>query len=156
MAAIQDALVADGNATAEGAANVSDLPASTWREIEKASAYLPIDRPVGRYIGLGTLKTILKKSKRTTPQNALIHALFDETLERGGEALGGWTREDLKEWALGEYWGWDEQKALGRTRLKPKKRSSRMTKGEATDFVEWYVRTMAGLGIVLELPGDLK
>lgn len=135
-------------------ATVSDLPASTWREIEKASAYLPIDRPVGRYIGLGTLKTILKKARRTTDQNALIHALFDDTIKLGGEALGGWTREDVKEWALGEYWGWDEHKAFGRTRLKPKRRSSRLTKQEMSDFIEWYVRTMAGHGIVLQLPGE--
>lgn len=133
---------------------MTDLTASQWREIENASVPIP-GQSVGRYIKLGTLKTILKKSRRSTDQNALIHVLFDETIERGGEALGGWDTKDLKEWALGEYWGWDECKAFGRTRLKPKKRSSRMTKSEATDFIEWYVRTMAGHGIVLQLPGDI-
>jgi hypothetical protein len=134
---------------------MTDLPRSTWSEIEKQSIYLPGQTSVGRYIGLGRLKTILRKSCRSLDQNALIHALFDDTIKLGGEALGGWTRDDIKEWALGEYWGWDECKAFGRTRLKPKKRSSRMTKQEATDFIEWYVRTMAGHGIVLSLPGDL-
>lgn len=133
---------------------MSDLPASTWRAIEKASVYLPQQSSLGRYVGLGTLRTILKKSKRTNDQNALIHALFDDTINLGGEALGGWTREDVKEWALGEYWGWEEHKAFGRTRLKPKRRSSRLTKQEMSDFIEWYVRTMAGHGIVLSLPGD--
>lgn len=133
---------------------MTDLSASTWREIEKAAIYLPGESSVGRYIGVGTLKTILKKSRRSLDQNSLIHALFDETIKLGGEALGGWTRDDIKEWALGEYWGWDQCTAFGRTRLKPKKRSSRMTKQEATDFIEWYVRTMAGHGIVLHLPGE--
>jgi hypothetical protein len=133
---------------------VTDLPQSTWTAIEKASIYLPGDRATGRYIGLGKLKTIIRKSRRSRGQNALIHALFDETIRRGGEALGGWTRDDIKEWALGEYGGWDEHKAFGRTRLKPKRRSSRMTKTECTDFIEWYVRTMAEHGIVLNLPGE--
>jgi hypothetical protein len=133
---------------------MTDLAPSVWREIEKSSLYLPQQSSVGRFIGLGTLRTILKRSKRTNDQNALVHALFDDTIRLGGESLGGWTREDIKEWALGEYWGWDKYEAFGRVRLKPKKRSSRMTKLEMSDFIEWYVRTMAGHGIVLQLPGE--
>lgn len=133
---------------------MTDLTSAQWREIEKQSIYLPGQNSVGRFIGVGTLKTILKRARRSLDQNALIHALFDDTIKLGGEALGGWTRDDLKEWALGEYWGWDKCEAFGRTRLKPKRRSSRMTKQEMSDFIEWYVRTMAGHGIVLELPGE--
>ena len=129
---------------------MTELPASVWREIEQNAAM----HDGHKQIALGVLRTILKKSKRTLDQNSLIHALFDDTIKLGGEALGGWSREDVKEWALGEYWGWDEYKAFGRTRLKPKRRSSRLTKQEMSDFIEWYVRTMAGHGIVLELPGE--
>jgi hypothetical protein len=125
---------------------MTDLSPAVWREIEEAS--------VRGSVRLGELRTILKKSKRTNDQNALIHALFDETIKLGGEALGGWTREDIKEWALGEYWGWDKLTAFGRARLKPKKRSSRMTKSEMSNFIEWYVSTMAGHGIVLESRGE--
>ena len=67
---------------------------------------------------------------------------------------GGWTKDDLHEWALGEHFGWDEHKAFGRTRLKPKRRSSTLTKQEFTDFLDWFVRRMAEFGIVLELPGE--
>lgn len=123
-----------------------------WQEIERLSIRFPAR--TDRFISIGALRTILKKSRRSNDQNALIHALFDDTIKRGGEALRGWTAEDVKEWALGEYWGWDEFKALGRTRLKPKRRSSSMTKAEASDFTEWYVAKMAGFGILLELPGD--
>lgn len=133
---------------------MTDLPASTWREIEKASVYLPGQQTVGRFVGLGTLRTILKKSRRSTTQNALLWALYDDVLKLGGESLGGWTKDDLHEWALGEYFGWTEHKAFGRTRLKPKRRSSRLTKAEFADFVEWFVQKMAEHSIVLELPGE--
>lgn len=133
---------------------MSDLPSSTWREIEKASVYLPEQEALGRYVGLGTLKTILKKSRRTNDQNALLWALYDDVLKQGGETLGGWTRDDLHEYCLGEYHGWEKHEAFGRTRMKPKKRSSRLTKLEFSDFVEFIVRRMAEHGIVLDLPGE--
>jgi ribosomal protein S1 len=38
--------------------------------------------------------------------------------------------------------------------LKPKKRSSRLTKQEFGDFVDFVVRKFAENGIVLELPGE--
>lgn len=133
---------------------MTDLPASTWRELEKASIYLPGQTSVGRYIGLGTLKNILRKSRRSNDQNALLWALYDDVLKQGGEALGGWSRDDLHEYCLGEHFGWDEHKAFGRTRLKPKRRSSRLTKMEFSEFVEFIVRRMAEHGIVLQLPGE--
>jgi hypothetical protein len=140
---------------------MSDLPASTWREIEKASIYLPAQNSqngqnVGRYIGVGTLKTILRKSRRTNDQNALLWSLYEDILRKGGEALGGWTKDDLHEYVLGEFWGWDKHEAFGRARLKPKKRSSRLTKLEFSDLLEFIVRRMAEHGIVLQLPGDLR
>lgn len=133
---------------------MSDLPQSTWREIEKQSIYLPGQTSVGRYIGLGALKTIIKKARRTNDQNALLWALYDDALKQGGEALGGWNREDIHEFMLGEYWGWDKCTAFGRTRLKPKRRSSRLTKAEFSDFVEFVVQRFAEHGIVLELPEE--
>ena len=125
---------------------MTDLSPAVWRDIEQAA--------VNGSIRLGVLRTIIKKQRRTLDQNSLIHVLFDETIEKGGETLGGWSAADLKEWSLGEYWGWDKFEAFGRVRLRPKKRSSRMTKQEASDFIEWYVQKMAENGIVLDLPGD--
>jgi hypothetical protein len=135
---------------------MSDHPrnftAAQWREIEAASRSIP--GSPGRYIALAEIRNILARSRRTLDQNALLHVLFDETISKGGETLGGWTRDDIKEWALGEYWGWEERKAFGRTRLKPRRRSSSLSKTEMVDFIEWYVAQMATHGIVLELPGD--
>lgn len=133
---------------------MTTLTASQWRDIEKASAYLPIENPVGRYIGLGTLKNILKKSRRTNDQNALLWALYSDALKQGGELLGGWSTEDLHEYMLGEHFGWEVHEALGRKRQKPRHRSSRLTKLEFSDFVEFVVRRFAEHGIVLELPGE--
>lgn len=130
------------------------LTQAQWREIERASIYLPGQTSVGRYIGVGALKTILKKSRRTNDQNALLWSLYEDVLKSGGESLGGWTKDDLHEYCLGEYFGWDEHKAFGRTRLKPKNRSSRLSRMEFSDFVEFIVRRMAEHGIVLELPGE--
>lgn len=137
---------------------MSDLTPAQWREIEKASVYLPQEGTcgVGRFIGLGVLKNILRKSRRTNDQNALLWALYDDALKQGGEALGGWSRDDIHEFMLGEYWGWDVCEAFGRKRMKPKRRSSRLTKLEFSDFVEFVVRRFAEHGIVLELPGDLR
>ena len=134
---------------------MSDLPASTWREIEKAAIYLPGQTSVGRYIGVGTLKNILKKSRRTNDQNALLWALYSDALKQGGETLGGWTTEDIHEYMLGEYWGWQVCEALGRKRQKPARRSSRLTKMEFSDFVAFVVQRFAEDGIVLELPEPL-
>jgi hypothetical protein len=132
----------------------TELPRSVWREIEKASAYLPIDHPVGRYIGLGTLKNILRKSRRTNDQNALLWALYDDALKQGGEALGGWTSADIHEYMLGEYFGWEVCEAFGRKRQKPIRRSSRLTRLEFSDLVEFVVRRFAEHGVVLDVPND--
>jgi hypothetical protein len=132
---------------------MTDLTASQWRTIEKESIYLPGQGAVGRFIGLGTLRTILRR-RRTNDQNALLWALYSDALKIGGEQLGGWTTDDLHEFMLGEYHGWDRLEALGRVRMKPKKRSSRMTKQEFSDFVEFVVRKFAEYGVVLELPGE--
>lgn len=131
---------------------MSDLTAAQWREIEESAGRTADDKP---YILLGTLRSIIKRSRRSLDQNALLWALYTEALAKGGETLGGWSTEDLHEYMLGEHFGWDVQKALGRTRHKPKRRSSRLTKPEFSDFVEFVVRRFAEHGIVLELPGEI-
>jgi hypothetical protein len=93
-------------------------------------------------------------AKRSNDQNALLWALYADVLERGGETLAGWTKDDLHEWALGECFGWQEMSGLGKRRLKPLRRSSALSAAEFAEFVEWFVRRMAEFGIVLELPGE--
>lgn len=134
---------------------MTDLAPSVWREIEKASVYLPEQEALGRYVGLGTLKNILKKSRRTNTQNALLWSLYEDILRKGGEALSGFTKDELHEFFLIDYFGSETKELFGRKKLKPLKRSSRLTKLEFADFVDHIVRKMAEQGIVLQLPGDI-
>lgn len=135
---------------------MSELTPAQWREIEKSAvlAEVGIGRTI-RAIELRKLREIILKSRRTNEQNALLWALYGDALEQAGEALGGWTKDDIHEFMLGEWSGWERCVAFGRTRLKPKRRSSRLTKTEFSDFVEFVVRKFAEHGIVLELPGDV-
>lgn len=135
---------------------MTDLTRTQWHEIERQSVYLPQDgkRGLGRYIGLSELRNILKKSRRSTDQNALLWALYEDILRMGGETLGGWTRDDLHEYLLGEHFGWEVREAFGAKRQKPMRRSSRLTKTEFSDYIAFIVQRMAEHGIVLSLPGD--
>lgn len=135
---------------------MSDLTRSQWAEIERQSVYLPQDgrRSLGRYIGLDELAKILRKSRRSGSQNNLLWSLYTDAIRQGGETLGGWTTEDLHEYMLGEFFGWQVHEVLGRKRQKPVRRSSRLTKAEFSDFVEFVVRRFAEHNIVLQLPGE--
>ncbi len=133
---------------------MADLPASVWREIEKQSRYFS-DEALGRFIGLGALREIVRKSRRTNDQNALLWSVYQDILRLGGEQLGGWTKEDLHEFFLIEHFGADVREAFGRKRLKPKHRSSRLSKTEFSDFLEFIVRKCAEFGIILTLPGEM-
>jgi hypothetical protein len=127
---------------------MTDLSPTVWREIELNASI----HDGTKQISLPILRNILRKSRRTPDQNALLWALYDDALKAGGEALGGWTAEDLHEFALGSYFGWDRHDAFGMKRIKPKRRSSRLTKAEFGDFVDAFIRQMAEHGIVLETP----
>lgn len=94
-------------------------------------------------------------ARRSNDQNALLWALYADVLERGGETLAGWEKDDLHEWALGEHFGWVEMSGLGKRRVKPLRRSSTLSPAEFAEFVEWFVRRMAEFGIELELPGEI-
>lgn len=92
--------------------------------------------------------------KRTVSQNSLLWALYGDILKRGGEAMGGWTKDDLHEFFLINHFGSTVRELFGRKRLKPRRRSSKLSKMEFSDFVESIVRFMAEQGVVLDLPGD--
>jgi hypothetical protein len=136
---------------------VTDLTKSQWHDVVKAAIYLPQDahKRAGRFIALDTLAMILRKSRRTTDQNALLWALYEDILEQGGEILGGWTKDDLHEYCLGEHFGWERREAFGAVRQVPRRRSSRLSKTDFSNFVEFIVRRMTEHGIVLELPGEI-
>jgi hypothetical protein len=142
----------------------ADLSPAVWREIEAAAVNAhAVDSRFGAStdhgriiwaIELGKLRTIIKKSRRTNDQNALAWHLYEDIIKRGGEEMRGFTKDDLHEFFLINHFGAETKELFGRKRLKPLKRSSRLTKMEFADFVDHIVRFMAERGVVLELPGE--
>lgn len=96
------------------------------------------------------------KPKRSTSQNALLWSLYQQILDKGGETMAGWEKDDLHTFFLGNFHGWDKGKLFGQTRLRPLGRSSTMNKQQFTDYVDSIVRFMAERGVVLDLPEDSR
>lgn len=120
---------------------------SVLERISRTLSRLPPDKPF-------RVEVQEHRPKRTDAQNALLWSLYEEILRKGGETLGGWTKEDLHEFFLGEHFGWVVHEGFGQRRKKPARRSSGLNKQEMTDFIDYIVRFMAERGVVLELPGD--
>lgn len=68
--------------------------------------------------------------------------------------LPGWDAEDLHEFCLGQWSGWEVLEGLGRKRLKPLRRSSKLTTVEFMEFVDHIQRTMAEKGIYVPDPNE--
>jgi hypothetical protein len=90
-----------------------------------------------------------EKAKRSDQQNrylwGVVYAAITERLE-------GWRAEDVHEYCLGECYGWETVYGLGKRRLRPIRRSSRMSKTEFMDYVSWIQQRMAEHGIVIPDP----
>ena len=93
------------------------------------------------------------KKPRTNQQNAFLWGVaYPAILEGGGEALAGWTRDDLHEYFLGECFGWETLEGFGRKRMRPLKRSSKLTKQEFSDYLLFLETRCAQMGIVIPEP----
>jgi hypothetical protein len=68
--------------------------------------------------------------------------------------LEGWDAEDVHEFCLGEWSGWEVMEGFGRKRLRPIKRSSKLSTVEFMDFVAHIQRTMAERGIDIPDPNE--
>src|SRR5574343_441460 len=96
-----------------------------------------------------------QKRTRTQQQNRYLWGVaYPAILSGGGEALAGWTAEDLHEYFLGEHFGWETIEGFGRKRHKPLRRSSRLTTVEFSDFVGFIQRKAAELGIYVPDPEE--
>lgn len=95
------------------------------------------------------------KSKRSLSQNAYLWGVcYTTILEQGGETLAGWTSQDLHDYFLGEHFGWETLEAFGRKRMRPIRRSSKLTKFEFMQFVDSIQRRAADLGIYIPSPNE--
>ena len=93
------------------------------------------------------------KPKRSDQQNAFLWGVvYPSVLEGGGEALRGWTTNDLHEYFLIEAWGSEVIEGFGRKRHKPLRRSSKLTKQEFSDYLAIIEAKCAELGIHIPEP----
>lgn len=130
---------------------MSELSPEIWAEIERQSVDIVRGQ---KHISLGALRNILRKSRRTSSQNALLWAIYDQIIKLGGEDMAGWKSEDLHEFFLINHFGSETREIFGRKRLKPLRRSSILSKAEFAELLDSIVRFMAERGVVLSLPGD--
>ena len=93
------------------------------------------------------------KKPRTNQQNAYLWGVvYPAVIEGGGEALAGWTRDDLHDYFLGECFGWETLEGFGRKRLRPLRRSSTLNKQEFTDYLMFIEAKCGDMGIVIPEP----
>jgi hypothetical protein len=93
------------------------------------------------------------KKPRTNQQNAFLWGVvYPSILEGGGEQLRGYNRDDIHEFMLGEWGGWETLEGLGRKRLRPLRRSSRLTKEEFTEYLDFITMKCSQLGIHIDEP----
>lgn len=96
------------------------------------------------------------KKRRTDQQNrylfGVVYAIISQ--ETGNNV------NDLHEFYLGEFFGWEEYEVMGLKRLRPRERSSKQVKARFSEFLESVISHAASLGIVVpppnhDLPADL-
>jgi hypothetical protein len=68
--------------------------------------------------------------------------------------LPGWTADDVHEYCLGEWGGWETLTGFDRKRLRPVKRSATLSVTEFMDFVADIQRRMAERGIDVPDPNE--
>lgn len=93
------------------------------------------------------------KVPRSINQNrALWGVCYATILQDGGESMAGWDAEDLHEYFLGEYFGWEVVELFGKKRQRPIRRSSKLTKSEFAGFFDFIQRKAAEFGVFIPDP----
>jgi hypothetical protein len=88
---------------------------------------------------------------RTNQQNAFLWGVVYPCIIEAGN-LEGFTAQDVHEWFLGECFGWQTLEGLGRKKVKPLKRSSKLNKQEFSDYLEFISMKCGELGFTIPEP----
>lgn len=91
------------------------------------------------------------KNTRSNDQNAYLWGVVYPTILK---RLQGWDGDDLHEYFLGEHFGWETLEGLGRKRLKPIRRSSKLSPTEFREHWQFIQRKMAEIGIDIPDPNE--
>lgn len=89
------------------------------------------------------------RSKRSENQNRYLWGVCYRELCK---VLPGWDADDVHEYMLGEWSGWETLSGFGKKRLRPLRRSSRLSKSEFADFVSFIQRKAAEHGVHIPDP----
>lgn len=91
------------------------------------------------------------KRTRSNQQNAYLWSCVYPTIL---QHLPGWDADDLHEFFLGEWSGWEVLEGFGRKRLRPVRRSSKLSTTEFMDFIDFIQRKMAERCIYVPDPNE--
>ena len=87
---------------------------------------------------------ISKGGTRSLEQNAYLWGVvYEAVLSEGGLKEDGWRNTDVHEYFLGEHFGWETIEGFGRKRIKPIKRSSKLSKTEFVDYIAFIMQKCA-------------
>jgi hypothetical protein len=92
-----------------------------------------------------------QKQTRSLEQNAYLWGVVYPTIM---DTLQGWEADDIHEFFLGEHFGWETMEGLGKKKLKPLKRSSRLSTKEFKEHWEFIQRFMAERGVYIPDPRE--
>ncbi len=93
-----------------------------------------------------------KKPARSLSQNRMLWALYTDIIRLGGEAMQGWTKEDLHSFFLCDHFGTEIVEMFGKKRQVPLRSSSKLSKAEFVEFCDHIIRFMAERGVPLSDP----
>lgn len=99
--------------------------------------------------------TVKKGGTRSLEQNAYLWGVvYEIILTETGLQDQGWAPDDLHEYFLGEYYGWEELHGLGRRKVRPQGRSSTMSTMEFMDYIAYIQQWGAHRGIDIPDPNE--
>lgn len=88
------------------------------------------------------------KPSRSMQQNRYLWGVIYRTILDSGQ-LQGWDAEDVHEYLLGEWSGWEVLQGFGKKRMKPIQRSSTLNKQQFSEYVDFIQRKMSSVGIFI-------
>jgi len=92
----------------------------------------------------------LARKSRSHEQNAYLWGVVYETLRQAT----GQPAEDWHEYFLGEWAGWEECALFGKRKLKPRRRSSKLSTVEFSDYVAFIQQRAAENGVYIPDPNE--
>ena len=92
-----------------------------------------------------------RRCTRSVQQNRFLWGTVYPTIQKH---LQGWSAEDIHDYCLGECYGWEMLEGFGRKRMRPIRRSSKLSTTEFMDYIADIQQRMAGHGIYVPDPNE--